>query len=412
MNNLEINIKIEQQGNSKQNIEIVHVGIVNWREQETDAFWIKLFLKSSDNGIWPKIRISSTYKLFEVRDFSHMFFAWDNQMSTGQLPDYTDFNLDQKIVYKVYEPEEGQEKNQYCKAISRPLKITPSRVKIERALDNVFYVEPHEFLSNNNISNDQIGVWLFCRSEKYIKDPPNTISFSFKSNIPIRFIKYQFILPAKSFVEEEECKVSKGIFKTLTSSNQLIGQPGWIPLLDPITSEFKLISSYYNLTKPIYSGEGTLVYSEKDIKIKKITVFNQKIVLSLFDGSALNLSLKVDLYILLLILIAHYRESIIKPINETLLVRLFNKIFKLQFNNRSNYNYDDILLVINSLRSLISTEISNFFIIKNLDDIIKGGGHKYHVFSLLRKYIRSSEVIDIDPIEADYNKVSKILHAI
>lgn len=405
MDNIDIIIRSEKGSNVKQNVEIIHGGIMFWQEHQNDAFWLKLFLRSEDEGKWPKIRIRSSTKLYDIRDYSHMFFAWDNQMSTIGLPELNGFLKSEEIIYKVDVPEEGQEENQFCYAVSKPIKIEPSRVKIEKALNHIFFIEPVNFLNADEIKSNQIGIWILCRSQQIIKSPRHIINFSFNSNIPFNFIKIQFVLPSKSYVEEENCKTSKGLFKLWANSNSHIAQPGWISLQNPISEEFRLISSYYNTQKPILSGKGTLVYSEKNILLEQIIIFKNKIVFQFNEAEQHPIVFEDPLYSLILIFISHYKESIIKPLDDNLITKILNE---LHAGKLKKFTFDDVLIFINSLNSQIQNELSSYISL-NVDEIITADGHKYHVFNLLRKNIRDAENIDIEPILEDYNEVSKLL---
>ncbi len=395
--------------NPKKDIEVIHGGIVHWGEKDTDAFWIKLFIKKSNDEPWSKIRVTTTYRLFEVRDYSHMFFSGDNQMSSDLLPDLGDFPQNGIITYNVHEPEKGQELNQFCVAELNPIKCAPARVKIERSLDNVFFLDPYDFIKDEKIEHSQIGIWVVCRSEKFIKNAPYNIEFSVKSNFPIIFLKNQFILPAGSFIEETQCKVSENYFKPWTNSNLIVGQPGWISLVDTSTSEPKHISTFYNIEKPLFAGGGNLAYSSKNVIFEKVIIFNNKLSFYLRSNKTINIKFTSECYLIILILIVYNKESITKPLIESSLIDFVNLASKSIKKSRKKIKSDELHRLIDTINDRLNESFSTYLNVNDSRVFIMGKDQKHYTFPLLSKYIKSFDNIDIEPIVNDYNDIKRLI---
>ena len=72
-----------------------------WQEEDNDVFWIKILFTPIQEFV-PVIKFSIFPHVYEVRDYSHMFFASDNFLGEMQIPYMALYTKEQIISTPIF----------------------------------------------------------------------------------------------------------------------------------------------------------------------------------------------------------------------------------------------------------------------------------------------------------------------
>ncbi|MBI5821368.1 MAG: hypothetical protein HZA88_20565 [Verrucomicrobia bacterium] len=394
---------------------IVDAGVMLWKERDSDAFWLKLFIRPTNNCL-PKLKIACKPDLYEIRDYSHMFFAEDNLMLGYQSSDFSEMPINGTTKTPLFFAEHGQERNTFCRARVEQLTAKPIRSYIERTLNNSFYLTPTDFFTKapllktgHNAGNTAYGIWIYGRIPQTISASPGQMEFSVRSYIPIKYLRFQVVLPAQLEVVENDCACTHNMFKIAVSSNPLIGRPGWIPLTDTNNQHEKFITTYYTVDSPFRYGGGTLSYRLKQRPIRRLIVYPDRFVFDLHNRRLISVELTPPAYALCLMLTIHYKDALPPHLTSLHVTTLLNQIVQQSPQNKDVFSQDDVISMLHGLRSALFNAIHKHIHIDSPEAVIAGEVKFTWYFTLLSRFLGERTAVDTSRVGLLSETVTTIL---